>query len=149
MKYTRWLPLLLAAVFTGAFADAQSRVIADQGKPGTYGPWAVTATVVASSASCASPSNKVTSVGVASGNTPSAQLASRSAIMLCNSYENSGTPLVKCRIDGGTPAMGAATPGDVLYKGDCVIYAIGAAVVPKCISDTAATATTSTECATP
>ncbi len=145
------IPLIAAVVVLAGAAIAET-VTADQGKPGTKGPWPVTVTsgggtVPTYPAVCTTRANKVTSVGVAAGNTPSTQLASRYYVQLCVSQEETANPLVKCRADGSDPAIGEATPGDTLRAGDCVMYAVAAGVVPRCISDTAATAVTSWECA--
>lgn len=94
-------------------------------------------------ASCTTKTDTVTSVGVTAVATPAADQASRTSILLCNSSENTGAPLVKCRGDGTNPAMGNTTPGIVLNKGDCVVYNVASI---KCISDTAATAVSGFEC---
>lgn len=151
------LPLLIALLVVAGGAIAQSTITANQGAPGTKGPWPVTfsgSTVVSVDggvigtfpAQCGTRDEKVTSVGVAAGNTPSTQLADRYYIQLCVSLEETGNPLVKCTVDGVDPAIGEANPGDTLRIGSCVTYAVAAGVVPRCISDTAATAVTSYEC---
>lgn len=151
--------LVLAAVAVGA--PPGTPVVAHQGAPGKFGSWPVTVTgsvyVVTdggfgggSSGSayvaCTTPTSKITSVGVTSGNTPSTQLTSRKSITLCNSLQNTGTPLVKCRFDGVAPVMTASNPGDVLGVGDCITYNLADTVVPQCIADAAATYVTSLEC---
>ncbi len=95
---------------------------------------------------CASRLHTSTVVGVAAGNTPAAQLAGRRYVTLCNSLQNTGTPLVKCRVDGTSPVMAVTNAGDVLGLGDCIQYDIAAGVVPSCISDAAGTNVTSFEC---
>lgn len=150
-KLKKWIPLLAAAALAGGIAWAQNRVIADQGTPGNYGSWQVTGSGSGASfpttlQQCTSRSHKITSVGVAASNCPSAQLASRRYIVICNSLENAGTPLLKIRVDGTDPVMGSGTAGDVLGVGDCVTYPIAASVVPRCIASAAATATSSFEC---
>ncbi len=135
-------------------ALAQQRC--DQGFPGTFGAWSVTltnpaaggvtATVSTTPTTCTTPTHKITSVGVTAVNTPSSQLASRRFVTLTNSPENSGSPKVKCRIDGVAPVMGNTNAGDVLTLGSSITYAVGAAVTPQCISDTASTAVISLEC---
>lgn len=142
-------------------AESQSLVKADQGRPGNQGAWPVAvtgsadggayATVYTTPAKCAAGDggfsyHKTTSVGVASGATPSAQTAGRQYITLCNSLQNAGNPMVKCRIDGTTPVMAVANAGDVLGIGDCIVYPIATAITPLCIADTASTNVTSFEC---
>lgn len=92
---------------------------------------------------CTSRSQSVTSVGVAASSLPTA-LATRWMVRVCNSAENTGTPIVKCRDDGTNPVMGIANAGEALEVGDCVTYYTAAAI--RCISDTAATAVTQAEC---
>jgi len=92
---------------------------------------------------CASRAQTVTSVGVAAV-TLTTSLASRWAARICNSAENAGTPLVKCRDDNTNPVMGIANAGEVLEVGDCVTYYTTVGI--RCISDTAATAVTQAEC---
>lgn len=146
-----WFSLLATIGF------AQGTVTANQGRPGTQGAWPVTitggsgggsgSTVYSFPGTCTSSSaHKSTTVGIAAGNTPSAQTASRVYITLCNSLQNTGTPLVKCRVDGVAPVMAVTNPGDVLGIGDCITYPILAAQVPQCIADTATTYVTSFEC---
>jgi len=149
-----WTGLCLVAFIAASagLAYADSRVIADQGKPGNQGPWPVTVSggaggaVSVTPAVCGSPTHKITSVGVAAAVTPAAQLPSRRFITFCVSLENSGNPTVKCRIDGTNPVLGNTNVGDVLGVGDCITYPIPAGVTPKCIADAAATAFTSLEC---
>lgn len=92
---------------------------------------------------CTSRSQSVTSVGVAASTLPTA-LASRWMVRVCNSAENSGAPMVKCRDDGSNPTMGIANAGEVLEVGDCATYYTPVGI--RCISDTAATAVTQAEC---
>jgi len=152
---------LIAIFMTVAFvavgvADAQNKV--DQGRPGNQGAWTVAlvagappapgaASIVQTTPQiCLTPKHNITSVGLAAGNTPAAQLAARRFITFTNSPENAGSPKVKCRIDGVAPVMGNTNVGDVLTLGSSITYAIGTATVPQCISDTAATAVISFEC---
>lgn len=94
----------------------------------------------------ASSVNSSTSVGVASVSTPAAALAARLYTLVCNSPQNAGVPLVKCRADGTSPVMAIGNPGEVLEVGDCVVYTLSAGTDIKCISDTAATYVTTFEC---
>ncbi len=146
----RHWPLLLAVLTLTGLAVAQNTITANQGKPGSYGAWPVSFSsatpAYTTNAVCSSPTHKVTSVGVAAGNTPSSQLATRRFITLCVSTEETTNITVKCRADGTNPVIGETNPGDVLKVGDCVRYDIPASVVPLCISDTATTAVTSFEC---
>ncbi len=143
-----------AAVFTSLVCIVgYSQTVANQGKPGTQGPWPVTSTgsdggaVIIQPVRCTGTgAQKITTVGVAAGNTPSTQLATRVYLELCNSLQNSGNPIVKCRVDGTAPVAAAGNVGDVLGVGDCIRYDIGAATVPQCISDAAGTNVTSFEC---
>jgi len=136
--------------------------VVNQGRPGTQGPWPVSISgasgntmvvgpdggaVVVQNAQCTGASaHKITTVGAAAVNTPSAQNAGRMYIVLCNSLQNSSNPIVKCRIDGVAPVAASGNAGDVLGIGDCIRYDIPAAVVPQCISDAAGTNVTSFEC---
>lgn len=92
---------------------------------------------------CSAVGQTVTSVGVAAS-TITVGLANRWYARICNSSENAGTPLVKCRDDAVNPVMGIANAGEVLEVGDCVSYYTTNAI--RCISDTAATAVTQAEC---
>lgn len=129
---------------------AWANQLVDQGKPGQFGPWPVTTAadsgISVTQQQCGAMTNAITSVGVAAVNTPASQLSGRMFITLCNSLQNAGTPLVKCRTDGTAPVMAATNAGDVLGIGDCITYPISSSVVPSCISDTAATYVTSFEC---
>lgn len=93
--------------------------------------------------SCTTRSQSVTSVGTSASSLPTA-LTTRWMVRVCNSAENTGTPIVKCRDDGTNPVMGIANAGEALEVGDCVSYYTTAAI--RCISDTAATAVTQSEC---
>lgn len=153
------LPLVVAGLAWG-----QSTVKVNQGAPGNQGPWPVTISgstpgtasavtgpdggaVVVQDLQCNGVgSHKITVVGVAAGNTPSAQKANRVYIELCNSLQNSSNPIVKCRVDGTAPVAAAGNIGDVLGVGDCIRYTISAGIVPQCISDAAGTNVTSFEC---
>lgn len=150
--------VLFVLCFVASAVYAQGTVTANQGRPGNQGAWPVTlvgagggggstATVLTLPAVCTSSSvHKSTTVGVAAGNTPSSQAASRAYLTLCNSLQNTGTPLVKCRMDAVAPVMAAGNPGDVLGIGDCITYPVAAAQVVQCIADAASTYVTSFEC---
>ncbi len=134
---------------------AMAQTVVNQGRPGNQGPWPVTGVaggpdggaVVVQPVQCkGTTSQKITTTGVAAVNTPSSQLAGRIYIEICNSLQNTGTPLIKCRVDGTAPVMAVGNVGDVLGIGDCIHYDIPAGVVPQCIADAATTYATSFEC---
>ena len=155
---------LISFLFFAALASAQVSKV-DQGKPGTQGPWPVTivggtgggggsggsgtntvtdAGVSVSVPYCSATASKNTTVGVASTAVPASPLAGRWFIRVCNSYRNSGTPIITCTSDGTTPTAASSSAGDTLGVGDCAQYTTGSAI--NCISDTASTAVTSEEC---
>lgn len=156
--------LLVGLVLGVTAAFAQTKV--DQGKPGTQGPWPVTivggtggggggsggsgtntvtdAGVSVSVPYCSATASKNTTVGVASTAVPASPLAGRWLIRVCNSYRNSGTPIITCTSDGTTPTAASSSAGDTLGVGDCAQYTTGSVI--NCISDTASTAVTSEEC---
>lgn len=146
---------LIAVAFLafGLSAAVGQEAIVNQGTPGTRGPWpvSISGTIAGSSFAvtpqqCTTTANKSTTVGTAAGNTPSSQLAARRYIVLCNSPQNSGTPLVKCRSDGVAPVMAITNPGDVFGIGDCILYPVAASTVIQCIASAASTEVTSFEC---
>jgi len=148
----RWAPFVLAILTVTGFAIAAELV--DQGMPGNYGPWPVTATISTSvdggvsvtPQRCTVNAHKNTVVGVAATSTPSTQLAGRRYITICNSLQNAGNPILKCRVDATAPVAAAGNAGDVLGIGDCIQYAIYDVNVPSCISDAVGTNATSYEC---
>jgi hypothetical protein len=96
---------------------------------------------------CVSPTHTVTVVGLAGAAVPAVALSPlRQAILVCNSIENPGSPVVKCREDGTMPVMGVAGPGEALAKGDCITYRAPSGKAVKCISDTAGTVVHAEEC---
>ena len=140
---------LIAFIFSGVigFSIAQAQAqefIANQGSPGSRGPWGVSPGRCNSVLRDGGNPDQVTSVGVTSTPVPATAAAVRVWVLVCNSLENTGTPKVKCLANGGTPVMGRANPGQVLGVGDCFQYTTQTAV--NCIADTAATAVTSYEC---
>jgi len=104
--------------------------------------------VTSTQATCNSPTHTTTSVGTSAVNCPGAQLAGRYSIVICNSLENpgAGSRVIKVRIDGVNPVIGAGNPGDVLGVGDCIPYFITSAIVPRCIASLANTQATGLEC---
>lgn len=128
----------LGAMLAGA---AVAGTLVDQGAAHPAGsPW------FTAPATCRSAADTVTSVGITNVNVPATALAGRRWIQVCNSAENAGSPLVKIRVDGTAPVMGATEPGLVLSVGDCASFALLASVNVRAISDTAATAVSATEC---
>lgn len=77
---------------------------------------------------------------------PGTNAANRRFLTICNSLENSGTPLVKCREDGVGPLMGTGNVGDVLGVGDCVPYAVSDQQNVRCVTNVQGTYVTTTEC---
>ena len=141
-----WVPFLLVAGF------ALAGTIVDQGRAGTEGAWPVSTvegtsldggTVWSVGYFCNSRNQTVTSIGTTAASL-TVGLSGRWYTRICNSLENTGTPNVKCRDDGTNPVMGVANAGEVLGVGDCVTYYTTAAI--RCISNTAGTATTQSEC---
>lgn len=168
MKNNIWVRVAIVLAIVGSvIALAQNTVVSNQGRPGSQGSWPVSLTtsstvnvqqgpsrdggvmwpVETMPTRCFVPTHASTTTGVVAAACPAAQLAGRCTIMFCNSNQNSGAPLVKIRIDGSAPVMAAGNVGDVLAVGQCITYAIPAGVTPQCISDTATTYLTSTECA--
>ena len=95
---------------------------------------------------CKATADTVTAVGASSTNVPATALVKRKEITICNSRENTGTPILKCRTDNTAPVIGKTTPGVAMTPGDCVTFTLEAAKAVKCISDTAATAASAIEC---
>lgn len=152
--------LAIVAIPWSALAQTQVTIygVVDGGRPGVVRPVAVDSngrllsnvsispSPFATTTVCSATAEDVTSVGTTAVATPAAQLASRTTVLICNSLQNTGNPLVKCRSDG-VPIMASGNAGQVLSVGDCITYRITDAVTPQCISDTAATQVTSLECA--
>lgn len=90
-------------------------------------------------AACKTTAQSVCTVGVAASACPAANLAARTLVVYCNSIENTGTPLVKIRLDGTAPVIGLTNLGTVLGVGDCVPFYVPAATAPQAIADTAST----------
>ena len=82
------------------------------------------------------PVHKSTAIsGAGAVNCPTDQAPNRQYIVFCVNAEQGAGGRAKIRIDGVAPIMGAANPGDVLERGDCVLYPIKSSVVPQCISN--------------
>ncbi len=154
-------------------AWAQNRVISNQGKPGNEGAWPVSvvgvqpvipaaiagpdggAVIVQGStypSQCAQVArdggvlHKNTVVGTSAVPVPAVQTALRAYIEICNSLQNAGTPILKCRVDGTAPVMAVTNAGDTLGVGDCRVYPNASSVAPQCISDASGTNALSYEC---
>lgn len=112
----------------------------------------VAATTVAGS-QCTILTQTVVSVGVAAVAVPASAQPGRASVEICVSAENAGSPKVKCLVDPavGKPAMGVTEKGHVLQAGGvaCVTYPVDSTHPISCISDTAATAVTTSECYIP
>lgn len=137
------LPLL-------APAFAQTVVKANQGQPGTQGPWPVIIYGYDGGGAAPQPTpsypeacssnggNANTAVFIAGTATqvPTTPTAGRRYVNICNSTENQSAAFIKCRADGTAPTMVPGTAGDGLLFGDCVQYtAPTAANTVRCISD--------------
>ncbi len=139
MKMPFKIAVIAVLITSFSFAFAGTKV--DQGAAGASNPWLQTPPT------CLSPTHTITSVGLTAAACPASQLAGRRFVILRSSPENTGTPLIKIRIDGTNPVMGNTNVGDVLRVTDApIIYYIGSGVTPKCISDTSSTALIGLEC---
>jgi hypothetical protein len=118
---------------TGRLLTVSGSVLADGGS----------STAVQAIFNCNARAQTVTSVGT-SAVTISTTLASRWFTRVCNSVENTGVPVVKCRDDGVNPVLGVANAGEALNTGDCATYYTTVPI--RCIADTAATAVSQSEC---
>ena len=104
---------------------------------------------------CGGAAHKSTTVGTAAVQVPASALSGKRWMYVRVSPESPvSTAKVKCRMDGANPVMGAGNPGDVMAVGDGALYAFapaGSSQDPgtpqlRCISDTAGTIVTTTEC---
>lgn len=166
------LPFILFVLVLAGVAYSQTTVKSDQGRPGNQGSWPVTITGGSGSTSIVigpdggavvvsgsvfpgqcrqttpdggSPYSSV-SVGAAAVLVPTLPAAGRAYVEICNSLQNTGTPLLKCRADGIVPVMAVTNAGDVLGIGDCYAYSITASNPPQCIADAASTNALVHEC---
>lgn len=168
MRFAFVAVLLLSLV--GLYAWADTPVTANQGKPGNQGCWPVctsgTTTVTfdggflgtvnvnfdggylgtTAPVHCTTITNSNTSVGVASTAVPAAAQAGRVYATICNSIQNVGMDVVKCRADGVAPVFAAGNAGDVLEEGDCIQYSVNATQSVLCIANNAATNVLGFEC---
>lgn len=97
--------------------------------------------------SCTNPRHSVVSLtaGVSTA-VPGSALAGRSYVQITNSKENTGSPLVKCTIDGQAAVMGTTHPGDVFAPGDGNLYPIPSTLPAACTTDTTGTVVSVLEC---
>jgi hypothetical protein len=156
MIFKPWKVAAAVVTLVSLAAVAQQIVKADQGRPGNQGPWPVTVvsggggggtvTTTTTPQLCTSAVHKVTAVSGVALACPSTQLAGRRYIVLCNSVENAAASLIKIRTDGVSPVLGTTNPGDVLDRGDCIIYAVPETTIPTCIANGVNVAVTSYEC---
>ena len=165
------LPVVLTVLILGAMAWAQTIVKANQGQPGTQGPWPVTfpsgvlsidagaiqtapvhcrttaldAGTVEKTTTVGGTAMRVPSTGVAPGTPNNAQ--GRTYMNICNSAQNASTAIVKCRQDGVAPVYASGNPGQVLLFGDCMITTVEPTPdAVQCIADAAGREVTSYEC---
>lgn len=152
--------LLVAAVVVATLGWSQTTVTANQGKPGTQGPWPVTVTgglsldggsLTVREAPC---SNIVMTndagIGTSASRVPvNGGTAGRSWIRICNDIGNSSSTICKCSTGQFCPGgTGAASVGDALATGDCVTYNVGYldGGVPCCICNGAGSFLPAAEC---
>jgi hypothetical protein len=76
---------------------------------------------------------------------PASQLRGRTLTVICNSLENAGSPLLKVRVDGNAPVIGASG-GTLLAPGQCASFMLQSNIQPLCIADTPGTQITTLEC---
>lgn len=137
---------------------------ANQGAPGTQGPWPVTcsncsggggsgdgganSTVYNLPALCTATSPyAVTTTSATAGAVPASAAAGRSYIVvtLTAGTVNPSTATVKCATNGAAVTLAATSPGDVLQYGDSTTYAAASTNVINCVGD-AGYVVTSFEC---
>jgi hypothetical protein len=122
--------------------DQQGRIVIAPTAGATL-PDGGSAALTVTTFSCPSRNQTVTTVGTSPVALPTT-LAYRWMVRVCNSPENAGTPLVKCRDDNSNPTMGLANAGEVLEVGDCVSYYTTDAI--RCVSNSASVSVTQAEC---
>lgn len=154
------LGVIATVMVLSAVAWAQ-RTVANQGKPGTEGPWPVVnqggTTFITSdggfigavaTAPCLHYRETNTSVGAAAALVPATPLANRLWVRICNSLRNTPSAICVCSATT-TPTFTAASLGDPLAVSDCVLYPITSADagVPLCICNGAGVRLPTAECA--
>lgn len=168
------LVVVMVALIASALAFGQTTVKADQGKPGTQGPWPVSisgGSVVITlgdagitvnvnfdggfiGTTSTQPCTRIVSTNDAGyGTTPSRVPASgpaagRSWIRICNSLLNSSSTQCICATDSCPSTVAASTQGDLLATADCATYPLGVADsgVPCCVCNGAGSYLPSMEC---
>lgn len=159
------LGLVLFSMLVVVVLSAQTVVKANQGQPGTQGPWPVTcvsgcsgsgssdggsSSSTVTTAPCSAYRETNTSVGTSAAIVPATPLANRVWVRICNSLLN--TEGAQCICSGTTtPTFAASSLGDPLAVSDCATYPITAADagVPLCICNGAGTRLPATECVAP
>lgn len=151
--------LVVAATLTALTALAQTIVKANQGQPGTQGPWPVTisGSVLPDGGSssgsavytqpCSSYVETNTSVGASVTKVPATNTANRVWIRICNSLLNTEGAQCICS-NMTTPSFAASSLGDPLAVSDCVVYntTVLDGGVPLCICNGAGTRLPAAEC---
>lgn len=150
---------VLVAVSLAAVTYAQTTVKADQGKPGTQGPWPVTISGGLSLDGgsvnvLASPCSRIVQTndaGIGTSPTrvpPNGGTSGRIWIRVCNSILNASSTQCTCAIDFCPAAVAVGAIGDALATGDCVTYPIGYADagVPCCVCNGAGSFLPTAEC---
>lgn len=141
---------------------AQTTVKADQGRPGTQGPWPVSITggvvinidagnITVVDSPC---TNIVMTNDAGYSTTPSrvpanGGTAGRSWIRICNDILNSMSTVCRCATGQFCPlATGLGNVGDAIATGDCVTYNVGFADggVPCCVCNGAGSYLPTAEC---
>lgn len=99
-------------------------------------------------APCTSVVQTVIAVGTTAVTVPTSRAYSSIGVEIENSVENAGSPKLKCTadpVDGGV-GMGTSNLGTVKGPGDPMFFGLDPSHTIKCISDTAGTAVTTSEC---
>lgn len=108
---------------------------------------AVPAAAAVAQSFCGSPRKTATAVSNATATAvPTAKLALRAQIEVCNTSLNAGSGVLACREDGVDPIMLVTSAGDVIAKGSCRTYRIPSGTTLKCLSDVNGTVAAATEC---
>lgn len=159
---TRFRFAIFLLMLIAGFALAENTIKADQGKPGTQGPWPVTlpgttiltvkvtgvdggSSLVTQPLQCGTGSVHATTALSTSSTAMTTSLVTRAYTVVCVSVETSGTPTVRCRADGVAVTNVAGSAGDTLTTGDCLVYTTpgnGGTDPIRCIASAAAYVTT-------
>ncbi len=152
-----WWAAFTAVVLWASSVPAQTTVKADQGKPGTMGPWPVTiqATGDAGGVYVSDlPCGQLVQTNDASISTTPSKIpviggqASRTWIRICNDLGNSQSTQCRCSTSTCPAATTVGNTGDLLAQGDCVTYNVGYkdGGIPCCVCNGAGSWLPSTEC---